>query len=116
MLKFVQFNQTKRHIAQKLYSFLCNFTCYKSVTKILQNGYKWLQTCNHTGFTKVTDTVSIVYTGRTGIYMHVKELQMSYVWKGAAFRIIFGAAFRTIFGAAFRAAFGGATNAAVKSI
>lgn len=108
MLKFVQFNQTKRHIAQKLYSFLCNFTCYKSVTEILQNGYKWLQTCNHTGFTKVTDTVSIVYTGRTGIYMHVKELQMSYVWKGAAQRSYAGAVLRSYTGAAFRTIFGAA--------
>ena len=79
MLKFVQFNQTKRYIAQKLYGFLCNFTCYKSVTKILQNGYKWLQTCNRTNFAKVAGAVSIVYTYRASICMRVKELRMSCV-------------------------------------
>lgn len=68
MFKFMQFNQTKRYVAQKFCSFLCNFTCYKSVTKILQNGYKWLQTCNHTNFAKVVGAVSIIYAGRAGIY------------------------------------------------
>lgn len=98
MLKFVQFNQTKRYVAQKLCSFLCNFTCYKSVTKILQNGYKWLQTCNHTNFAKVAGAVSIIYAGRAGIYARkgaANELRLgaasSYI--GAAFGIIFGAAF-----------------------
>ena len=68
MFKFIQFNQTKRYIAQKLNNFLCNFTCYKSVTKILQNGYKWLQTCNRTNSTGPVEAVRMLYAGRAGIY------------------------------------------------
>ena len=57
-----------------------NTTCTKNIKnfvyfyllqkyyKILQNGYKWLQTCNHIIFTKVASDVSMAYTGRAGIY------------------------------------------------
>lgn len=85
MNKFMQSNQTKRHIAQKLHNFLCSLTYYKSVTRILQNGYKWLQVCNHSNFTETIEVVIVFYTGRAGIYTH----------KGAANELRLGAAFRS---------------------
>ena len=115
MFKFVQFNHTKRYIAQKLYSFLCNFTCYKSITKILQNGYKWLQTCNRTGSTKVAGAVSIVYTGRASMYTRkgaTNELRLrSYIW-GAVSEL----RLELYLGATFGELCSRAINAAVKSI
>lgn len=111
MFKFVQFNQIKRYIAQKLYSFLCNFTYYKSITKILQNGYKWLQACNHTNFAKVVGAVSTAYTGRAGIYARkgaANKLRLGSCTRGATSELHLELYLGATFGAA-----SGATNAAV---
>ena len=83
MNKFMQSNQTKRHIAQKLHNFLCILTYYKNITRILQNGYKWLQVCNHSNLTKTVEVIKVFYTGRAGIYTR----------KGAANELRLGATF-----------------------
>lgn len=70
MNKFVHSNQAKKHIIQKVHSFLCNLTYYKSVTKMLQvitNGYKLVTAL----FPSVLlENISVIYTGLTGVYTY----------------------------------------------
>ena len=70
MNKFLHSNQTKKHIIQKVHSFLCNLTYYKSVTKMLQvitNSYKLVTTL----FPSVLlENISVIYTGLTGVYTY----------------------------------------------